>query len=225
MASRVIHLAVAYELAARNDIKDTARFYFGHMLPDMVMGEYEVRLPLKQQTHFYTLLPSGRKTYDFMAFYNDYKDKLSDTLYLGYYFHLIEDDIFRQYLYYRVGLLKRRGEKKLLDEIYSDYHKLNHLLCDKYGLTLPTVPDGLENEPVYKRFDFTVNEWLDEMKEDLSERTEGTLMHFTRELIAEFINECADVISKEYESILHGTHYLDINTYSIENYYKGELRK
>ena len=69
MASRVIHLAVAYELAARLDIKDTERFFFGHVLPDMIMGEYEYRLPAKKKTHFYTLLETGRKTYDFYRFY------------------------------------------------------------------------------------------------------------------------------------------------------------
>ncbi|MBO6141668.1 MAG: hypothetical protein J6O40_07745 [Ruminococcus sp.] len=225
MASRVIHLAVAYELAARLDIKDKERFFFGHVLPDMIMGEYEYRLPAKKKTHFYTLLENGRKTYDFYRFYEDYRDKLSDMLYLGYYVHLIEDNIFRQYLYYRVGLLKRRGERELLDELYRDYHLLNPLLCERFRITLPTVPKGIEKEDIVRRFDFQINEWLDDMKGDLDERPEGELMHFTRELIDEFINECSDVIEKEINSLKENRHYLSINDYSIENYYKGELRK
>ena len=225
MASRVIHLAVAAELAGANDIGDTERFFFGHVLPDMVMGEYEVRLPAKQKTHFYTLLQSGRKTYDFYRFYEEYKDRLDDMLYLGYYVHLIEDNIFRQYLYYRVGLLKRRGERELLDEIYEDYHLLNPILREKYGIKLPAVPKGLEGEEIFKRFDFTVDEWLDDMKGDLTERPEGELKHFTQELIGEFIAECTDVITKELKANEQGRHYLTLDDYSIENYYKGELRK
>lgn len=225
MASRVIHLAVASELAARLGINDKERFFFGHVLPDMIMGEYEIRLPLKKQTHFYTLLKSGRKTYDFYRFYDEYKSRLDDMLYLGYYVHLIEDDIFRQYLYYRVGLLKRRGEKALLDELYADYHKLNHILVKRYNIKMPTVPEGIENEPIYGRFDFTVNEWLDDMKSDLTENPEGELLHFTKELIDEFITECTQVIEKELAALKGGRHYISIDDYSIENYYKGELIK
>ncbi len=224
MASRMIHLAVAGALAAELDIKDTDRFYFGHMLPDMIMGDYDIRLPLKQQTHFYTLLESGRKTYDFLAFYSDYKDKLSDMLYLGYYFHLIEDDIFRQYLYYRVGLLKRRGERELLDELYRDYHRLNPYLVKKYSLTLPTVPEGIENEDIYRRFDFTSDKWLEDMKGDFDDEP-GELMHFTKELIEEFTAECVTVITKEYSCMKNGEHHLDLERYSIENYYKGVKRQ
>ena len=225
MASRVIHLAVAYELAARLGIKDTERFYFGHVLPDMIMGEYEYRLPAKKKTHCYTLLETGRKTYDFYRFYEDYKGKLSDTLYLGYYVHLIEDNIFRQYLYYRVGLLMRRGQRELLDELYADYHKLNPILCERYRIALPTIPEGIEQEDIYKRFAFQMNDWLLDMQSDLAERPEGELMHFTAPLIDEFIGECSDVITKELAALKEGRHYLSINDYSIENYYKGELRK
>lgn len=224
MASRVIHLAIAAELADRLGVNDKERFFFGHVLPDMILGEYEVRLPLKKESHFYTLLPSGRKTYDFYRFYEDYKDRLNDDLYLGYYVHLIEDNIFRQYLYYRVGLLMRRGEKELLDELYKDYHLLNPLLRERYGIKLPAVPKGLENEDIYKRFSFMVSEYLEEMNGDLTERPQGELRHFTEELIGEFISECADVIPKEMESLKNGEHYLSLDDYSIENYYKGELR-
>ena len=218
MASRVIHLAVAYELAGRLDIKDTGRFFFGHLLPDMIVGEYEYRLRTKKQTHFYTLLDNGRKTYDFLRFYDDYKDKLTDPLYLGYYVHLIEDDIFRQYLYYRVGLLYRRGQKELLDELYADYHLLNPLLCERYHITMPAVPGGIEQEPVFKRFDFNMSEWLSDMQSDLTEHPEGELRHFTSELIYEYINECADVIGRELKALENGTHHLTLDDYSIENY-------
>ena len=208
MASRVIHLAIAAELADRIGVKDKERFNFGHVLPDMILGEYEVRLPLKKQSHFYTLLPSSRKTYNFYQFYDEYKDRLTDDLYLGYYVHLIEDNIFRKYLYYRVGLLMRRGQRELLDELYRDYHLLNPLLLERYDIKLP---GRLEN--------------LEEMKNDLEERPEGELVHFTEELIDEFINECVDVITKEMSSLREkGEHYLSLDDYSIENYFKGVLR-
>ncbi len=225
MASRIIHLAAAHELAGALAVKDKERFYFGHLLPDMITGGYEERLRRKKLTHFYTLLENGRKTYDFYRFCEDYKDKLSDGLYLGYYAHLIEDDIFRQYLYYRVGLLKRRGEPELLDELYADYHLLNPILCKKYGMTIPKTPDGLEAEAIFTRFDFDMTPWLEDMRADLCEAPEGTLRHFTLPLINEYINECREVICMEVSSLRNGSHHLRPDDYSIENYYKGELRK
>ena len=225
MASRIIHLAVAHELAARLEIKDTERFLYGHILPDMIMGEYEYRVPIKKETHFYTLLPNNRKTYDFYRFYEEYRDRFEDMLYLGYYVHLIEDNIFRQYLYYRVGLLKRRGERKLLDELYEDYRLLNPILIKKYNMKPLKLPNGIEKEGLYKRFDFMADEWLDDMKDDFEDSSNGKLMHFTEELIEEYIIECVSVISNELKEIQKGRHYLSINDYSIENYYKGELRK
>lgn len=224
MASRTIHLAVAYELMVRLKIKDKQRFILGHILPDMIVGEYEYRLPAKKKTHFYTLLENGRKTYNFFRFYDEYKDKLHDMLYLGYYVHLIEDNVFRQYLYYRVGLLKRRGEPELIDELYNDYRLLNPILIKRYGITIPAFPDDIKNEDIYKRFEFMPYKWLDEMKQDFECTDNGTLRHFTKELIDEYINECVDVIAKELNALERGEHYLAINDYSIENYYKGELR-
>lgn len=225
MASRIIHLAVAYELAERLDIQDKERFICGHILPDMIVGEYEYRLIAKKKTHFYTLLSNGRKTYDFFRFYDEYKDKLDDMLYMGYYVHLIEDNIFRYYLYYKVGLLKRRGEPELLNELYDDYRKLNPILIKNYDISLPTVPAGIENESIYDRFDLMINEWLEDMKNDFNDNSGGELLHFTRELIAGYINECVSVIAKELNELKFGRHYLSIDDYSIENYYKGELRK
>ena len=224
MASRIIHLAIASELADRLNIRDRERFFFGHVLPDMILGEYEVRLPRKKESHFYTLLPSGRKTYDIFRFYEEYQDRLTDDLYLGYYVHLIEDNIFRQYLYYRVGLLMRRGQRELLDELYRDYHLLNPLLRKRYDIKLPTVPEGIENEEICKRFGFCIEEYLEEMKGDLTEEPEGELLHFTEELICEFITECIDVITKEMKSLESGEHFLSPDDYSIENYFKGVLR-
>ena len=138
--------------------------------------------------------------------------------------HLIEDNVFRQYLYYRVGLIKRRGEPELLDELYKDYHLLNPILRERYDIALPTVPQGLEDEEIFRRFDFKVSEYLDEMKGDLTERPEGELRHFTQELIGEFMEEAADVVVKEMKALQNGEHYLSLDEYSIENYYKGELR-
>ena len=63
-----------------------------------------------------------------------------------------------------------------------------------------------------------MGEWLCDMESDLTEHPEGELRHFTKELIFEYIAECADVIERELKALAGGAHHLAINDYSIENY-------
>lgn len=93
MASRIIHLAIAKQLGSILPITDKNRFSVGSILPDAVLNADKRNVG----SHFVEVFDEGRKKhYNFNAFYERYKDKIpSGELYLGYYFHLIEDGIFK----------------------------------------------------------------------------------------------------------------------------------
>lgn len=127
-----MHLAVAYELERKLSISDRNRFEIGQILPDAVLSVDKKAV----NSHFIELFDGGkRKHFDFYGFFGRFKDEvMSDELYLGYYFHLIEDNLFRYYLYYIKGLLSRRGDTELTARLYMDYHILNRKLVENTAL-------------------------------------------------------------------------------------------
>lgn len=137
MASSLMHLAVARQLAPRLPLDDPNRFFVGSVLPDAAPSG---------DSHFRRALAGDRVVMDAAAFRQAFPGRIpGDGLYLGYYFHLIQDDVFRRLLYYDLGLLHRRGEA-LAEELHRDYARLNHALAARYALPALTLPEDFETE-------------------------------------------------------------------------------
>lgn len=226
MASRLTHLATAKPLEQRLDIADKERFEIGIILPDAVILNKNMRA----DSHFAELFDNGKfKHYDAFAFYEKFSQLvMTDALYLGYYFHLIEDNIFRTYLYDKMylGLIGRRGEPELLEELYRDYHTFNRILVRKFGLEDNlSVPQGFSEEPINCIYPFELQEFLEQMSGDFTEHYECELIHFTEELYMKMTDECVEVCAKEYAALRNGTHFLDRYAYSFENKYSSKVRR
>ena len=104
MASRILHLAVADALLKEFDIDGPARFFLGSVLPDAKIDSRLRALP-----HYQTILPNGLITYKLKEFLSVYGSKMmDDSLYLGYYLHLIQD-IFLPKIYVRPPQLGRKN--------------------------------------------------------------------------------------------------------------------
>lgn len=86
---------------------------------------------------------------DFTGFYKQFSAKLlENNLYLGYYFHLIEDAIYRKFLYYDYQLGGNRGQE-FLEALYNDYAILNGYLLKTYRLTnTPKIPEHFTEDMV-----------------------------------------------------------------------------
>ncbi len=215
MASRIIHLAIAKQLGNILPITDKNRFFVGSILPDAVLNADKRNVG----SHFVEVFDEGRKKhYNFNAFYERYKDKIpSGELYLGYYFHLIEDGIFRKFLYYDLGLLSRRGEPEFLQELYSDYHILNGILAEKYALENTLyVPYGFSQERINDIYPFELKDFIFDMNNDLSERNNGKPKHLTAFLIENYISQCVNICKAEYIALQNGGHHLGKYDFSFE---------
>ena len=94
MASRIIHLAVADTLLKEFEIDAPERFRLGSILPDAKIDSL-----LRAAPHYQTTLPSGLITYKLKEFLSVYGERMKeDSLYLGYYLHLIQDIFYRRYM-------------------------------------------------------------------------------------------------------------------------------
>lgn len=210
-----MHLAVACELEKALPIKDRNRFRIGHILPDAVISADK----RKKNTHFSDLFDNGRrKHFDFYKFFALYeREILSDELYLGYYFHLIEDGIFRGILYYDIGLISKRGDPDFLKELYRDYHILNGRLVENYGLVFDiTEPENYKSEGINEIFSFEVEDFIADMRNDFNENTNEAPKHLSIKRTEEFIKQCAEACISEYYAITDGSHAIGAYDYSWE---------
>ncbi|MGN0602281.1 MAG: hypothetical protein ACI4I7_06190 [Oscillospiraceae bacterium] len=177
MASRLIHVAIAYELEKTLPIKNKNRFLIGHILPDAVLSANKRDI----NTHFIDIYDNGsKKHFDSQKFFNRYrKEALSDELYLGYYFHLIQDCIFRGVLYYEINLISLRGTPGFLDELYRDYRIINGWAVKNYGLEYSFFePENFKLERINEIYSFEVEAFIKDMYSDFNVKINEEPKHF-----------------------------------------------
>lgn len=124
-----MHMAIAYRILASCDIDEPDRFLTGMIIPDAATGG---------NSHFRKSIHMGfRVTYDLEMFRNRYQSQLeSDSFYMGYYLHLVQDMLYRDYLQRR---LHWKPSRKSIARIHSDYWYLNSYLRKKYDLKMPRI--------------------------------------------------------------------------------------
>ncbi|MBQ7186902.1 MAG: zinc dependent phospholipase C family protein [Ruminococcus sp.] len=191
MSSLMMHLAVGYRLAERYDVGDRQRFLFGSVIPDAVP---------KEQSHFFLFYDNGtRKTYDLTGFRERYREHMRDGLYLGYYMHLIEDIVFRDYFYHTVGYVP--ADEKL-KQLHDDYSVLNGYIIESCGIReIPDVPKGAEKEPLLREQGIEPAELMRELREGLKSRIAGRTVWFSRENADEYLKRAAAVCGEELRAL------------------------
>lgn len=200
MASRLIHLTIAHLLAEKLNIGDKNRFFIGQILPDAVLHADKKTV----RSHFDTRICSDtKKIMNFNEFFNRYEAQIfSDSLYLGYYFHLIQDAVFRMFLYYELGFINKRGDAEFLKTLYADYHSINGYLAEKYALNSPIiVPENFADERINEIYAFEITEFIADMHNDLSDTYTASNEFFTAEDTERFIEKCVCKCSEEYIEI------------------------
>ena len=222
MGSRMMHYALGKVLADRLAPKDREGFILGCILPDALPPDKKHDC----NCHYITLFDDdGYKWFDSIRFFDEYTDEIkTDSIYLGYYFHLISDNVFRQIFYIELGLISRRGEKSLFKEFYQDYNILNRQIAGYYRLGKDlTVPDRLKDTELYKRYGFEPDILIADIYSDLDTHYEGELMHFDMDIVRRFVDRSADLCMKELEAILNGRgHVYDKYEMAIENHYSDK---
>lgn len=198
MGSRMMHLAAAKLLCDRIPVRDAARFRLGSILTDAESGEYG------KDTHFKRVTPDGEKYFDLRSFRGEYgREIASDDLYLGYYLHIVADAVYR-YLVYE----KYKWDPSVpgnVERLHNDYRLTNACLSGKYGLSYDiVVPDGIENERIVRRFPFTIDGFLEEMKSDFLPYKGGEPFFLTPAIADEYISLAVEVCGKEYAAFSRG---------------------
>lgn len=217
MASRIMHLCISKELEKIILPKNDNNFRIGHILPDAVINADKKQV----NTHFIKNFEEKGKYYkvfDYYSFYDRFKAFLTDDeIFLGYYFHLIEDNIFRTVLYRDLGMLNKRGDSDFLKALYNDYRTLNYILVDKYQLKdeLET-PYNFTQCKINDIYNFELREFLEDMRKDFSYQGDGQPKIFTEDVTEEYIERCVKICKAEYDGIKQGKHFISENELAYE---------
>ncbi len=219
MASRIMHLCLAEELEKVIEIENRNNFRIGHILPDAVITADKKQV----NTHFIrNFEEKGRyyKIFDYYGFYDRFKAFLHDEIFLGYYFHLIEDNIFRRILYTDLKMMNRRGDSDFLKELYSDYGILNGVLIEKYCLKNDLDPPKIfTNCKINEIYNFELTDFLKDMERDFREGfyyKGGNPKIFTERITEQYIKQCVDICRAEYEGMLQGKRFLSEKQLAFE---------
>lgn len=206
MASRVMHLAIANEICKEIQINDIERFRLGVILPDA----YNHNVQSANDSHLkYTLENGTKKTYKLEWFRKTYSEKLkSDDLYLGYHLHLIQDTVFRYFVYslhywnpYPKGNIER---------LHNDYKLLNNYIVDKYYLCNSlNFPEDIETESIFDIYPFDLDQLSIDFNSDFKPYSNGKGFFFTRKMADEYIKIATQKCLEEIKALRSDSFAID----------------
>ena len=206
MASRTMHLAITSLLLDDLPQGDAERLMFGAVLPDAARGK---------DSHFIVPAFGGAMNiYDLNAFRRRFGERLLwDGLYLGYYLHLVQDAVYRRFIY---G--EHHWDPEVPDcipRLHNDYRLLNPYIVSRYGLKAePPVPAGIEREDIFFRFPFALGEFMADFLRDFAPYDQGSVFFFTRQMAEDYIRQAVEVCREELSALQRGGGHMDELTFA-----------
>lgn len=200
MAQRTVHYLLGERLL-NDSVRDCNRFRYGNLLPDAFSNPDDRKI-----THLIRtgpeLRPDGFPVHycDFESFFETYTDRIqNDDLYLGFYLHLVEDACYRIFWYRHFPQTAGRS-REIMEDLHTDYHKLNRYLVEKYRLVCELQPlSDFSGEPILDIYPFDAEKLLSDLLADFSETVTGDPVFLTSALVEEYLLEAEPVCREALE--------------------------
>jgi hypothetical protein len=186
-----MHLIIANRIAANISSKDKSSFLLGGIVPDAVSP--------KELSHFYIGDVSDySRSIDFEKFLNKYSSYKHSHFILGYYTHLIADDIWLKGFF--LPWLKNRLEtdKDIFNLYHNDFRLLNGKLLEYYGFTNELQQELQKRSEIIELQELTlkdIKKFIPDVLEDMDydqKNIEQPLNVFTFEQIVGYIETSVD---------------------------------
>ena len=193
MASSIIHYAITCELIKRRQFNNPDRLKLGSILVDAGYNG---------NSHMKISVAGGhKKTYDLDGYKSTYGGLMkSDDLYLGYYLHLIQDIIYRHFVYdkYHWNPLIPGNVEKL----HRDYAIGNFYVTQKYNLKNEvTIPVDFDKEPINQICSFDFDGLVQNMNSYFVPIEDDDIFFFTKEMTDEYIAEAVEYCLEELDNL------------------------
>lgn len=201
MASSIMHVAISTGVLREFPDIERNRFLLGSMFPDAAgPGNGHRKINVCNGT---------KKTYDLPGFRRQFAEQLKhDPLYLGYYLHLVQDLVFRVYVY-RTHHWDPMPEGNR-ERLHNDYAITNSYIIERYGLTPDLeLPEGIASEPLFADENFDLGGFLESYHTYFGKKVDGDIFFFTKEMADECIAMCLSRCIAEVQAIRTGTGFID----------------
>lgn len=188
MGSRIIHYCVGNEILKRVKL-DEHQFILGNLAPDV----YSPELGGSLVSHF--RIPEEIMEYecvDLERFKSKYEHQITNDFVLGYYCHLITDNLWLKDAYKKYGHLGLDERNQAVKLVYKDYWVLNTMLIDKFSLNL--VSFQTTGHILVEEIDATfLNELVESLGNDFSKKSDTwELKELNYDEILQFIDAAAN---------------------------------
>ncbi|MFO1444097.1 zinc dependent phospholipase C family protein [Bacillus sp. Bva_UNVM-123] len=202
MGSRIMHIIIANQIANHFSIIDKASFLLGGIAPDAVTP--------KDRSHFFVGDVSNySRSIDFEKFLHKYRKESNTPFILGYYTHLIADDIWLKGFY--LPWLKNRLEtdKNIFNLYHNDFRLLNGKLLNYYGLKTELQQELQKNGEIIELQEVTfeqINKFISFVLDDVSFEQNSLaqpLDVFTFEQIIGYVETSVEKGIMHVKSLLH----------------------
>lgn len=198
MPSHMIHYCISNEILKLIHL-DSAQFTIGNLSPDAHDGSQCGNCA----AHFKTAYRQGIDNYpvvDLEGFKDKYLSKDHNDFMLGYYCHLITDNLWSEYVYYECLQCDEVEREKRVERCYTDYYTLNKILSEQYGVCKIDVqlPEELYIEEISMAY---LKKVVQEFYYEFNNNYDGDLiilsLAFVNRFMKDAISECL-LEMKEY---------------------------
>ena len=212
MASSIIHYAITCEIIKKRKFENPDRLKLGAVLPDAGC-DYD-------SSHMKITVAGGqKKTYDFEGYRKLFGDLMkTDDLYLGYYLHLVQDVVYRHFVYDKYHWNPMIPGN--IDRLHRDYEIGNAYVIQKYQLRNELViPSDFEKEALNRLCTFELKDLRESIDSYFLPVEDGDIFFFTREMTDEYIAEAVEDCMRELEDLENGKEGINGYDFAWDNTY------
>ncbi|TQS70571.1 zinc dependent phospholipase C family protein [Ornithinibacillus gellani] len=193
MGSRIMHAIIGNKIAKALAIQDKPAFLYGNIAPDAVFAAAE-----KDRSHFFTGdARDFSRSVDYQGFLQKYRTK--HPYVLGYYTHLIADDIWLKGFFLPWLRNRINADDSLASLYHRDFRLLNGMLLEYYECA-GEIKVGLAGQPAMVDLEEVsadaVMKFADSVRGDMSYQAESlteNLNVFTQTQIIGYIETSVEM--------------------------------
>jgi protein tyrosine phosphatase (PTP) superfamily phosphohydrolase (DUF442 family) len=193
MASSIVHYAITCELIKKRHFNNPSRLKLGSVLADAGYNG---------NSHMKISVAGGhKKTYDFEGYRKMYGELMKkDDMYLGYYLHLVQDVIYRHFVYDKYHwnpMIPGNAEK-----LHKDYAIGNYYVVQKYNLINELIiPTDFEKESINQICKFNLDGLVQNMNAYFVPVEDDDIFFFTKDMTDEYIAEAVEYCIRELDNL------------------------